>query len=133
MAKVNEKEVKKLMESLEISREEAIELLSFDNGEADNEEVNNIDKKAKENESADKGSKKGKKGSSLDKVKNQKAKKKVDEVKEKLMSKVMAMLQLADVKKPQQLTSTKVTFKVGEEFYSITLTKHKAKPDGYAD
>ena len=131
MAKKNLENAKKLMESLGISEAEALELIAFDNDEVENEEVEAIESNMKEAAASTDKPKTAKKGSSLDKVKNQKAKKKVDAAKEDLMTKINAMLVEAGVVAPQNLTSSKVSFMVGDEFFSISLTKHKAKPDGF--
>ena len=131
MAKKNLENAKKLMESLGISEAEALELIAFDNDEVENEEVEAIESNMKEAAASTDKPKTVKKGSSLDKVKNQKAKKKVDAVKEDLMAKINAMLVEAGVAAPQALTSSKFSFMIGEEFFSISLTKHKAKPDGF--
>jgi hypothetical protein len=69
MAKVDEKNVKKLMESLGISREEALEIIEYDKGNEEVEEEKLVYATKSETK---------KTGSSLDKVKHQKAKKKVD-------------------------------------------------------
>lgn len=133
MAKATEKEINKMMEALGISREEAISVLAFDNDEVDNEEVNKIEEKAKDTAPAKKPTKKG---SSLDKVKNQKAKKKADEVKEGIVKIIKSAIACAPTYfiKPQDLTSSKITFKATDgSYYSISITKHKAKPDGYED
>lgn len=72
MAKMTAKEkmIRKNMEVLEITREEAEELYAFDNDEIDNEEVNAIEEKVSAQTDKDQGR------SSLEKVKHMKAKKK---------------------------------------------------------
>lgn len=124
----NENQVLKLMETLEISREEALELMSFDTGKEENEEVQKIEEKTKAEEKPKK-----KKGSSLDKVKMQKAKKKEDKTKENILKALEEFLDGCDLmENVQKLTSTKFTFKDKDNNYcSISLTKHKSKPDGY--
>ena len=128
MAKINEKEVSKLMETLEISREEALELVSFDKEEIDNEEVAKVEEKVKAAEKPKK-----KKGSSLDKVKLQKAKKKADKVKDGILAVIANMTNASDqFQNVQNLTPTKFTFVATDgSFYTVSLTKHKVKPDGY--
>ena len=128
---VDEKAISKLMETLEITREEALELVAFDKGDEDNEEVKKIEEK-----STGQPKKKAKTGSPLDKVKTQKAKKKVDEFKDGVVTLIKEMINNHKEKftSPQQMTSTKITFKGSDgNYYSISLTKHKAKPDGYVD
>ena len=130
MSKKQEKEIQKLMSALEISREEALEMLEFDKGNVDNEEVEKIEEKEKE---VDKKPKK--KTDSLAKVKMQKAKKKEDLVKDGIMAKINEMVNWGEeFNAPQGMTSSKVTFTSSDgNFYSISLTKHKAKPDGYSE
>ena len=124
----NENQVLKLMETLEISREEALELMSFDTGKEENEEVQKIEEKTKAEEKPKK-----KKGSSLDKVKMQKAKKKEDKTKENILKALEEFLDGCDLmENVQKPTTTKFTFKDKDNNYcSISLTKHKSKPDGY--
>ena len=50
--KIDENEIAKLMKSLGCSREEAISCYMFDNDMEDNEEVENLTKKAKENKAS---------------------------------------------------------------------------------
>lgn len=112
-----EKQIELAMKNLDLTREEAIDMLKSD--------VEDIKEEKSEEPK--------KKGSSLDKVKTQKAKKKIDAVKEQLMLKIKYMLELANVENPQQVTSSKYTFKIGKDYFSISLTRHKTKPDGYSD
>lgn len=130
MAKIQEKEIQKMMSALEISREEAIEMLSFDKEEIDNEEVAKIEEKTKTEEKPKKP-----KTDSLAKVKMQKAKKKADEVKENLMAILKRGIGVNEsFINPQDMTSSKITFKATDgSYYTVSLTKHKAKPDGYTD
>jgi phage I-like protein len=126
------KEVAKLMETLGISEKEAIEVIEFDKGNIDNEEVEQIEQKEKEAQK----DKKPKKGSSLDKVKHQKAKKKIDENKEKIMSTISKMIteNASLFIAPKDITPSKITFKDKDgNYYSISLTKHKTAPDGYIE
>lgn len=130
-----EKQISKLMETLEITREEALELLEFDKGNTDNEEADKLEDKDKKNKKEEK-SNTGKKGNSLDKVKNQKAKKKVDETKDEIMQILENTLDgnTEVFKNSQSLTSSKITFMAKDgNYYSVSLTKHKAKPDGYSE
>ena len=131
MAKKDMERAKKLMESLGISEKDALELIAFDNEEVENDEVNAIEDNMKEAAASKDAKPAGKKGSSLDKVKNQKVKKKVDAAKEALMTAIQSMLVGTDAEKVQLMTSSKVSFMVGDEFFSISLTKHKSKPDGF--
>lgn len=122
MTKKETEEIKVLMDKLGITEEEAKEVFTFDNEAPTPETPNEAPKEKK------------KTGSPLNKVKNAKAKKKVDVVKQNLMDKLYeAMMYAAGVTNIQEMSTTKITFKVGEDFYSVSLTKHKTKPDGYAD
>lgn len=130
MSKKKELEITKMMEVLEISREEAIEMLKCDKEDIVTDEVAKIEEKAKEN--SDKKPKK--KGDSLAKVKMQRAKKKEDLVKDDLMNKIKEMVKDGSFNSPQEMTSSKITFTSSDGvFYSVSLTKHKVKPDGYSD
>ena len=127
MAKKNsekEKAIKKNMESLGISREEAEELYAFDNDEIGNDEVDAIEEK----EQAEKKPK----GSSIDKVKLMKAKKKADAEKEKLIQEVFGFVKgLENVQTSTEVTGTKLSLKTKDgNYYSVTVTKHKSRPDG---
>lgn len=132
MAKPTKKQEKeqfilKNMEKLEISREEAEELWSFDHDEIDNEEVEKIEKKKEEN--------KEKAPSKIGKVLTMKAKKKIDEQKDKIISTITAFLESDPaVINPQKMTANKTSFKdeLGS-YYTVAITKHKSKPDGYSD
>lgn len=122
-----QEEVKKLMEKLGITEEEALELIAFDNDEIDNEEVEELTKKAKE-------VKESKKRSPLEKVKNMKKTKKADATKEQIMGAIKTMIeQNPDIfVGAKDMTPTKITFTLNGEFFSISLTKHKKCPDGFS-
>ena len=75
-----EREIRKNMEVLAISREEAEELYLFDHDEVENAEAEILTEKA------EKVTKEKKKGSALDKVRNLKAKKKKDESKQAIIN-----------------------------------------------
>lgn len=81
-------EIKKNMEILGISREEAEEMWAFDHDEIDCEEVDAIEDKIKETQKSDKK----KTGSPLDKVRNMKAKKKADAEKHNIIQSVFSFL-----------------------------------------
>ena len=136
MKKSEEKKaIIELAEKLGVSVDEATEVFKFDNDEVDNEEVDKIEEKAgKSIEPAVKSTKKA--GSPLDKVKHAKAKKKVDETKDVILSAVKTFMETNSeiFVNVQNLTTSKFTFKDKDGAYcSITFTKHKAKPDGYTD
>ena len=135
MAKINEKVVKNLMETLGVTYDEALEIIAFDNEEIEIDEVKEIEEKVKATAKAEKPKSDKPKRSSLEKIKHQKAKKKIDENKDnifKLIGKMMSDNK-GIFKAPQQMTTSKITFQDAEgNFYSISLTKHKARPDGYS-
>ena len=127
-------EIKKNMEILGISREEAEEMWAFDHDEIDCEEVDAIEDKIKETQKSDKK----KTGSPLDKVRNMKAKKKADAEKHNIIQSVFSFLktlgETGEIISPQEMSTTKMSFKgVNGGYYTVTITKHKSCPDGYKE
>lgn len=127
-------EIKKNMEILGISREEAEEMWAFDHDEIDCEEVDAIEDKIKETQKSDKK----KTGSPLDKVRNMKAKKKGDAEKYNIIQSVFSFLktlgETGEIVSPQEMSTTKMSFKgVNGGYYTVTITKHKSCPDGYKE
>ena len=127
-------EIKKNMEILGISREEAEEMWAFDHDEIDCEEVDAIEDKIKETQKSDKK----KTGSPLDKVRNMKAKKKADAEKYNIIQSVFSCLktlgETGEIVSPQEMSTTKMSFKgVNGGYYTVTITKHKSCPDGYKE
>lgn len=127
-------EIKKNMEILGISREEAEEMWAFDHDEMDCEEVDAIEDKIKETQKNDKK----KTGSPLDKVRNMKAKKKADAEKYNIIQSVFSFLktlgETGKIVSPQEMSTTKMSFKgVNGGYYTVTITKHKSCPDGYKE
>lgn len=127
-------EIKKNMEILGISREEAEEMWAFDHDEIDCEEVDAIEGKIKETQKSDKK----KTGSPLDKVRNMKAKKKADAEKHNIIQSVFNFLktlgETGEIVSPQEMSTTKMSFKgVNGGYYTVTITKHKSCPDGYKE
>lgn len=124
--KEKEAQTKNFMERLEISREEAEELIAFDNGEIDNEEVAEIEQKIETKKVAEKRS-------PLEKVKNQKAKKKADKNKETVTETLFNFVKSSEIfVKEQEISATKISFQDKDgNFYTIALTKHKSRPNGY--
>lgn len=122
-----EKEIRKNMEVLAISRTEAEELYAFDHDEVENAEAEALTEKA------EKATKAKKKGSALDKVRNLKAKKKKDESKQAIINLVFEAVKGSPlVIFPQEMTGTKISFMdTMGNYYSVTVTKHKAAPDGF--
>lgn len=126
-------EIKKNMEILGISREEAEEMWAFDHDEIDCEEVDAIEDKIEETQKSDKK----KSGSPLDKVRNMKAKKKADAEKEGVIKTIFNFLRgeaaSGTIVQPQEMSTTKMSFMgVNGGYYTVTITKHKARPDGYS-
>lgn len=128
MASKREQEIAKLMKQLDITREEAMEVIAFDKGDIGNEVVEAIE--AGIAQIADE-----KKKSPIEKVKYSKAKKKADANKESIVGAVLEFLKFcALVRGVQKMTATKISFKDADgNYYTVTVTKHKTKPDGYAD
>lgn len=127
-------EIKKNMEILGISREEAEEMWAFDHDEIDCEEVDAIEDKIKETQKSDKK----KTGSPLDKVRNMKAKKKADAEKYNIIQSVFSFLktlgETGEIVSPQEMSTTKMSFKgVNGGYYTVTIAKHKSCPDGYKE
>lgn len=127
-------EIKKNMEILGISREEAEEMWAFDHDEIDCEEADAIEDKIKETQKSDKK----KTGSPLDKVRNMKAKKKADAEKYNIIQSVFSFLktlgETGGIVSPQEMSTTKMSFKgVNGGYYTVTITKHKSCPNGYKE
>lgn len=127
-------EIKKNMEILGISREEAEEMWAFDHDEIDCEEVDAIEDKIKATQKNDKK----KTGSPLDKVRNMKAKKKANAEKYNIIQSVFSFLKTlgdtGEIVSPQEMSTTKMSFKdVNGGYYTVTITKHKSCPDGYKE
>lgn len=129
MAKMTAKEkmIRKNMEVLEITREEAEELYAFDNDEIDNEEVNAIEEKVSAQTDKEQGR------SSLEKVKHMKAKKKGDAHKEQIIADIFAATEASEnVVQAMEISTTKMSFMDQEgNFYTVAVTKHKSQPAGY--
>ena len=122
-----EKDILRYMETLGISREEAEELYAFDNDEIDNEEVIAIEEKERKNKETQE------KRSSIEKVKHMKAKAKADINKQNIIDDIFAKAQTSEhIFNPQEMTSTKLSFQDKDgNFYTLQITKHKSRPDGY--
>ena len=129
MAKLTNKEKTILhnMKVLGISREEAEELYAFDNDEIDNEEVIAIEEKQQKNKKVQE------KRSSIEKVKHMKAKIKGDANKELIIDDIFTMAQTSEhIFNAQEMTATKMSFQDKDgNFYTVQITKHKSRPDGY--
>lgn len=129
MGKLSDKEkaILHYMEKLGISREEAEELYAFDNDEIDNEEVIAIEEKQQKNKKTQE------KRSSLEKVKHMKAKIKGDINKQNIIDDIFAKAQMSEhIFNPQEMTATKLSFQDKDgNFYTVQVTKHKSRPDGY--
>lgn len=125
-------EVRKLMETLDITQQEAIELLEFDKGDVENEEVEQLTEKAKKVETPVKRGRKPKtdvEKTGMAGVTQQTRKKKENPTKKSIiaaLSKVVAELEDVseiDIKNPEKT----IYFKIGEETFEIDL-KMKRKP-----
>lgn len=123
-----EEAIKKNMEILGVSKEEAEEIWLFDNDEIEVPEVTAIEEKIESNQ-------KDKKRSSIEKVKYMKAKKKKDANKELVIGSIFEFIKENEMMiLPQTMAANKMTFmdEVGS-YYTVTITKHtKGCPDGYS-
>ena len=121
-----EAEIRNFMTKLDLTREKAEELWNFDNELISNDVVDEIEAKAKEAV---------KKPSPISKVKTMKAKKKVDEEKSSIVESIFGFVKgVAGVVKSQEMTASKMTIKTESgTYYSVTITKHKSKPDGFKE
>lgn len=131
MTKPTEKEkaLAHSMKTLGLTYEEAEELWAFDNEEIENEVVNEIEAKVGQRQVEKE------KRSSIEKVKHMKAKIKSDANKENIIDDIFNKTQESEhVFKCQEMTSTKMSFMDKDGFYyTVQVTKHKSKPDGYGE
>lgn len=120
--------IKNAMERLDINEYEAQELWEYDNEEFEIEEHTHIEEeRIKEKEE--------KKTSPIAKVKSLKAKKKIDEQKQSILDLIFGFVKNSEqIKCYQQITGTKASFKdLFGNYYSISVTKHKKKPEGFKE
>lgn len=120
--------IKNAMQRLDINEYEAQELWEYDNEEFEIEEHTHIKEEQKKEKDE-------KKVSPIAKVKTMKAKKKIDEQKQSILDLIFNFVNNAEqVKCYQQVTGTKASFKDAfGNYYSISVTKHKKKPDGFRE
>lgn len=120
--------IKNAMQRLDINEYEAQELWEYDNEEFEIEEHTHIKEEQKKEKDE-------KKVSPIAKVKTMKAKKKIDEQKQSILNLIFNFVNNAEqVKCYQQITSTKASFKDSfGNYYSISVTKHKKKPEGFKE
>lgn len=121
--------IKNAMTKLAITKEEAEQLWKFDHDEVTVPEVEAIEQKVETAKPV------RKENSPINKVKNLKAKKKADAEKEGVLENLFNFIkEAAFAVAPQQIATTKMTFKgVDGGWYTVTVTKNKSKPDGYAE
>lgn len=126
-----EKQIIKLMETLQITREEAMEIIAFDKEEFELEEVQEMTEKAKK---IDKGTKRGKKATPSDKPKmagvtTQKRAKKENPTKkliiETLLQAVQGLENVQNVENPN--VEKTILFELNGNTFEIDL-KQKRKP-----
>jgi len=115
------------MSKLGIDRGEAEELYSFDHNEISNPVVDAIEAKT--------AKVKDKAPSTLGKVLTMKAKKKADLNKEAIISNLFDFIKGNGLfMRAQDMTATKISFMDADgAYYTVAVTKHKRKPDGYSD
>lgn len=148
----NQFEVIHLMNKLNITEQEALELIKFDKQsealqKAKLEEMGvntpalskatvqtkSTAPKAKASASPASNSK-SKNENSVSKTKNQKSSSKSKNEKEKLIAEMNSFVAGLDVSGIQNLKSTSVTFKGADgNYYTIALTAHKGAPTGYKE
>ena len=124
-----EKALAHSMKTLGLTYEEAEELWAFDNEEIENEVVDAIEAKVEDQKKAMEGR------SSIEKVKHMKAKIKSDANKENIIEDIFNNTQQSEhIFHCQEMTATKMSF-VDKDgfFYTVQVTKHKARPDGYME
>ena len=134
---MTETQIKKMMDTLKITREEAIDLIREDE-EVDKMTMSEVDsdltkeqKKAKKNATKTTGDKRKRAYTFT------KRERKPDEVKREIIETIAHNLDRAccgeDLVSPSNIQIVKpekeITFKVGDDEYSVTLTKHR-KPKG---
>ena len=134
---MNEKQIEKMMATLHLTREEAIDLIREDE-EVDkmtmsevNSDLTKEQKKAKKDATKTTGDKRKRAYTFT------KRERKPDEVKREIIETIAHNLDRAccdeDLKHPSDIRIVKpekeITFKVGDDEYSVTLTKHR-KPKG---
>lgn len=120
-----------------LSYHEGLDIVLDDRGLIKNEIAEETDKKAKkvQKEMTKAQAEKKPKVDTLAKVKTQKAKKKVDTLKDEIFQEMTKFATDTDcIKFAQVVKNGQISFMDSEgNFYSIKLTKHKTKPDGYAE
>lgn len=125
-----EKQIKNLMESLDLTREEALEIIAFDNEEIELDEVNEMTEKAKKIDKGGvkRGRKPGEKTGMLG-VQNQTRKKKENPTKATIIAKLFGAIQeLEGIQKATNPNLEKtIIFELDGNTFEIDL-KQKRKP-----
>ena len=117
MAQANkEKAIENYMKLLQISREEAEELLDFDDGKEENEEVEKLTEKAKANHRYEKSDKQ--------RVKTTKERK-VDEVKKTLLEILMKSMTDSGITIGTVKNEAEFSFDYDNYGYTVKLVKHR--------
>lgn len=131
MTNKNETQIEKLMRVLDINQQEAEELIQFDNGEIENEEVDALSKKAKavakEMSQVSRAPKEEK--PKMAGVTTQTRKKKEDPIKQQIISAVAEALEQVEGLEHLDITNIEKTilFSIGDENFEIDLKKKRAK------
>ena len=130
-------QIQLFMSKLDLTKEEALELYLFDNGKIENEEEKALTEKASKTiKNYTKSSVQPKKSDSIAKIKTQKAKRKTDSIKKGVIDTVQASLLEVDYLQNTQIVKEEgqISFKdLDGNYYSLKLTKHKGKPDGFRE
>lgn len=110
-------EIRALMHTLKISKEEAEELYDFDHNKINNDIADNLDKKAKANIRPYEQSKPTKTVTTRER--------KVNEEKKFILENVKSVLERIECTDINTKTETEIKFIFNENKYTIKLTKHK--------
>ena len=116
---MNEKEkaIQNYMKSLDLTREEAEQLWEDDNSGFENDEMKEMERKAKENIKRYEQSEKKRKKVSKER--------KVDETKGKILSDLKAVLETLGADIQEVKTETEIKFSFNDDDYTLKLTKHR--------
>ncbi len=121
--------IKATMKSLQITEQDAEELWLFDHDEITNEVADSYEEKAEE-------MKKKPKEDRLAKVKRLKAKEKADENKDQIISIIADCIDANStiMINPFPIKKNRISFKDKDgNYYTVAITKHKSRPDGYKE
>jgi restriction endonuclease S subunit len=116
--RIPDAEIEKLMEKLDISKEEAIDAWLFDNDYEDNEEADEMTEKAKTVRRYEKSDNKRKKSTK---------ERKVDEEKKRFLTGMRVFCEGAGATVTSTKNEAEFSFIFGETEYTVKLIKHRPK------